>query len=453
MTKVFISYRRSASKHLARLIFHALIQQGHDVFLDVTTIDSGAFDRIILNQIKAREHFLLILSKGSLERCQEEGDWLYREIEEAFRLKRNIIPIFDEEFSIEIERQYLQEPMQTRLFNLNGPQYSHIYFEAFIDSLSKRFLKLPEYEIVVSPTPKNEENEVKRRIKLASIETNVNTSDRTDAISQGDIVSSINSLIYLRPLPEPFNWVEIPDGKVVIVPELNSIRHETKNKILTIKSFSISKYPITNLQFQAFIDAGGYDEREYWIEQGWVYREEKNWSKPVDWRKNVKSDHPVTGLSWFEAKAFCKWLSKITKQKIELPTEEQWQRAAQGDSKQKYPWGNLFIKTYCNYSPYRRMSNDKSSTTPVQKYDEKYAKSSFGVADMIGNVWEWCSTVTTTVATRYESYSSSNVNIKNYIVRGGAWDTRSEDELSVTHRESRNSIDRSKNLGFRIVRN
>jgi hypothetical protein len=81
---IFISYRRSVSKHLARLIFQELRARGHDVFLDVSTIDSGAFDRIILNQIAARPHFLLILSPGALERCANEDDWLRREIEEAF---------------------------------------------------------------------------------------------------------------------------------------------------------------------------------------------------------------------------------------------------------------------------------------------------------------------------------------------------------------------------------
>src|SRR5690348_6677526 len=111
MSGIFISYRRSTSKHLARSIFQALQQRGHDVFLDVNSIDSGAFDGIILNQIAARPHFLLVLSTGALERCANEGDWLRKEIEEAFRLNRNIVPIFDEGFDMSREKDYLPEPI------------------------------------------------------------------------------------------------------------------------------------------------------------------------------------------------------------------------------------------------------------------------------------------------------------------------------------------------------
>src|SRR5262245_9363174 len=100
---VFICYRRDTSKYLARAIFQDLIANGYDTFLDVSTIDSGAFDSIILNQIGARMHFVVLLSPGALERCQQAGDWVRREVEEALRLKRNIVPITEEEFDYEKE--------------------------------------------------------------------------------------------------------------------------------------------------------------------------------------------------------------------------------------------------------------------------------------------------------------------------------------------------------------
>ncbi|MBZ0294253.1 MAG: toll/interleukin-1 receptor domain-containing protein, partial [Anaerolineae bacterium] len=161
MSGIFISYRRSVSRDLAQLIFHVLRARDYDVFLDVNTIDSGQFDRIILNQIEARPHFLLILKPGSLQRCADPGDWLRREIEEALRLKRNIVPIYDEGFSIEDEKQYLPEPLRTELPRLNAPPYSHYYFEAFIEALTSRFLKMPDYDdIPVTPTPPAERAEV-----------------------------------------------------------------------------------------------------------------------------------------------------------------------------------------------------------------------------------------------------------------------------------------------------
>src|SRR5690606_1026581 len=116
-------------------------------------IDSGAFDQIILNQIAARPHFLLVLSPGALERCVHQGDWLRREIEEAFRLRRNIVPIYDEDFNIEAEKGYLPEPLRSELPRLNAPPYSHYYFDAFIETITNRFLKQPIYDVPITPTP------------------------------------------------------------------------------------------------------------------------------------------------------------------------------------------------------------------------------------------------------------------------------------------------------------
>jgi hypothetical protein len=134
----------------------------------VTTIDNGAFDTIILNQIAARPHFLLVLSRGSLERCAIENDWLRLEIEEAFRLKRNIVPLYDEGFVIEQEIRYLPEPLASNLARLNAPPYSHYYFDAFLDTISERFLKAAPPDILLTPTPQQEQSEVQRRIAQAS---------------------------------------------------------------------------------------------------------------------------------------------------------------------------------------------------------------------------------------------------------------------------------------------
>ncbi len=161
---VFISYRRSASKHLARAIFMELRQHGYDVFLDVNTIDSGAFDTILLNQIAARAHFVVLLSPGALERCADEADWLRREIEEAIRLKRNIVPVIEEGFDFERETGYLPEAWREAFRRLNGPRLLHDYFEEGMERLRTRFLKPPEYKVVITPTPVEERGEVRKRI-------------------------------------------------------------------------------------------------------------------------------------------------------------------------------------------------------------------------------------------------------------------------------------------------
>ncbi|MCC7450371.1 MAG: hypothetical protein IT324_23330, partial [Anaerolineae bacterium] len=83
---VFISYRRSVSSYIARAVFQDLRYNSIDAFMDVESIDSGQFDTIILNQIAARPYFLVILTPGTLDRCNEPGDWLLREIDHAISL-------------------------------------------------------------------------------------------------------------------------------------------------------------------------------------------------------------------------------------------------------------------------------------------------------------------------------------------------------------------------------
>src|SRR5262245_65643379 len=98
LPSVFLSYRRHVSAFIARAVFLDLRQHGYDVFMDVESIDSGQFDTIILAQIAARAHFLVILTHGTLEGCQEPDDWLRREIECAMELKRNLVPILVNDF-------------------------------------------------------------------------------------------------------------------------------------------------------------------------------------------------------------------------------------------------------------------------------------------------------------------------------------------------------------------
>ncbi len=134
---VFISYRRALSKHLARSIYMDLRANGWDVFLDVNTIDSGDFDRIILNQIGARAHFILLISPGSLERCANPGDWVLREIQEAVRLERNIVPIIEEGVDFDREMGYLPADLRQVVSKKSGIPLVHSHFEETVCSVAK----------------------------------------------------------------------------------------------------------------------------------------------------------------------------------------------------------------------------------------------------------------------------------------------------------------------------
>jgi formylglycine-generating enzyme required for sulfatase activity len=439
---VFISYRRSASKHLARLIFEKLRARGFDVFLDVTTIDSGAFDRIILNQIAARPHFLLILSSGSLERCADEGDWLRREIEEAFRLQRNIVPVFDEGFNIEAEKQFLPEPIRSDLPRLNAPPYSHYYFDAFIDTICNRFLKQPVYDVPISTTPTGEQAEVQRRIEQAA------ASSPASPPQPETSVGVARSKVY-DVLPKPFEWIDIPAGKVTLIntwddkSELYLKKNQSQE--FDVPAFSIAKYPVTVWQFMLFLQDYGYINDKWWTKLGWQAKTEGKWVDPLDWRKrsNKNRPHPIIGVSWYEALAFCRWLGGGTGENILLPTEQQWQRAAQGDDGRVYPWGNDWDCQHCNNSVKPCTSISTSSITDYE--GEGKGISPYGVADMSGNVWEWCLTEYYTGQTTVEGNDTR-------VLRGGAWNNDNPLDFRADHRIGGSSKGRNDMRGFRLAR-
>jgi hypothetical protein len=152
---VFISYRRSASSFIARAIFLNLREHGYDVFMDVESIDSGAFDTIILNQIAARAHFIVILSPGTAERFSEPDDWLRREIEHALDLRRNIIPVITSGFSFANEMPFFKGKL-SELTRFNGINLVPEYFDAGMEKLRQRFLSLPAGLILPTPTLEQE---------------------------------------------------------------------------------------------------------------------------------------------------------------------------------------------------------------------------------------------------------------------------------------------------------
>jgi tetratricopeptide (TPR) repeat protein len=161
---VFISYRRSTSSFIARAVFMDLRANGFDVFLDVETIDSGAFDKIILNQIAARTHFVVVLTPGALERCSEPDDWMRREIQEAMKLERNIVPLLVNEFTFEGNEQYLTGAL-SQLPRYNAVKLFHEYFDEAMERLRKRYLKSPTQTVEIVPPPTTDEAVVLRKIE------------------------------------------------------------------------------------------------------------------------------------------------------------------------------------------------------------------------------------------------------------------------------------------------
>lgn len=94
---VFISYRRDGGFYLARSIYDDLKGRGYDVFMDVHTLGAGEFDAVTLDAIRAREYFVIVLNRDSLNRMSSKDHWLRRELIAATSAGRTVIPVLDVE--------------------------------------------------------------------------------------------------------------------------------------------------------------------------------------------------------------------------------------------------------------------------------------------------------------------------------------------------------------------
>jgi hypothetical protein len=140
---VFISYRRTKFPW-ALAIFQNLTQHGYDVFIDYNGIVSGAFERVILENIVARAHFLVLLTPSALERGGNSADWLRREIETALDAQRNIVPLMLEGFDFDTPAIASQLTGKlAALKHYNALSIPPEYFAEAMDRLRGRHLNLP----------------------------------------------------------------------------------------------------------------------------------------------------------------------------------------------------------------------------------------------------------------------------------------------------------------------
>lgn len=138
------------------------------------------------------------------------------------------------------------------------------------------------------------------------------------------------------------------------------------NEPIWLPTFYIDVYPVTNNEYARFVAATGHTPPQDW-EDG----------RPAEGR----GDHPVVFVTWTDAAAYAEWAGKS------LPTGQQWEKAARGTRGTVYPWGDQTTPAKCNVR-----ENGVGSTTVVDCYQS--GVSPYGVFDMCGNVWEWCSTET-----------------------------------------------------------
>ena len=244
------------------------------------------------------------------------------------------------------------------------------------------------------------------------------------------------------PPPAPFEgdtpaageMVSVPAGPFTLGAPWDSFAYDNERPAheVEVPAFRIARTPVTSGEYARFVEEDGYRRREFWTEEGWVWREREGWQCPLYWRREgagwverrmfdevaLQADHPVTGVSWYEAEAYAKFAGR------RLPTEAEWEKAASLDDarnlKRRYAWGDEAPDdSRANFG--RRCWG----TTPVGAHPR--GASACGCLDMTGNVWEWTSTPFEGFPRfepfPYPEYSQEWFDGDHRVLKGGSWAT------------------------------
>ena len=227
----------------------------------------------------------------------------------------------------------------------------------------------------------------------------------------------------------------------------NEYGHQTHH----LNAFKASKYLVSNSEFMTFVKAGGYENKQYWTEEGenWLAYSKASmprfWivKKDIYYQRNLLNEIPLP-LSWpaevnyLEAKAFCHWKSELTGLHIHLPSEAQW-HVLRGDTKQQAHIESANI----NLSKY-------ASSCPVNRY----AQGDF--YDVSGNVWQWSESVIDgfdgfKVHPLYDDFSTPTFDGKHNIILGGSWISTGNEIIKSSRYAFRRHF--TQHAGFRYVEN
>jgi len=287
--------------------------------------------------------------------------------------------------------------------------------------------------------------------------------------------------------------VRVPAGKYLIGSkkgEQDSFENEYPQHTVELPAFSTGKWSATNAEFACFMNAGGYENENYWqgdLAKRWLNGEDvsggqmktymeiwkylqdtQNWketfehsgnyspqeiesyeyiakmsedelkaelgkqlskksrSQPEYWKDRERNNpsQPVVGITWFEARAYCAWLSELTGKKFRLPTEVEWEAAARGLPSplqgeglgvRVYPWGDDWDAEKANSIEGRVLK-----PSPVGAYSAAGAVGPFGAQDQAGNVWDWTSSLYLPYPYDPEKSEQEESGAER-VVRGGSW--------------------------------
>jgi gamma-glutamyl hercynylcysteine S-oxide synthase len=220
--------------------------------------------------------------------------------------------------------------------------------------------------------------------------------------------------------PNPASAADLPpldiaglDADMVVIPAgrfwqgsdaSNALDNESPCHPVDLPAYVIDRYPVTRGQFRQFMEAGGYRQSDYWSPAGWRWLQDHPVAQPLYWHHPLGDDHPVYGVSYYEAEAYAHFVGK------RLPSESEWEKAAQG----------INGVGSCNHG------NLWGQTTPVHHYPQ--GQSDYGCHDLLGNVWEWTGSWFAGYPgydyAPYPGYSQVYFDNEHRVLKGGSWATR-----------------------------
>ena len=328
---------------------------------------------------------------------------------------------------------------------------------------------LLDQNLIIEDRPSN--NAIVEHLRMKYIETI--TSSKQEPIKKIDIAKALSVIGDVRVgiriddtgIPD-IKWcnidsiertIGITDEQKKILKQSNihdwQFKREAPSFRYKTDGFYISAYPVTVSQFMSFINnSNGYYLDEWWTKKGLKWREENSPPPPT----GLTDNFPQNYVTWYEAVAFCNWMSAINNEVIRLPTEVEWEVASKQLHDTIYPWGNKFNKDYANTreAGYNNISPVGCFNYCSQKNEIVHPQ------DMIGNLWEWCSTIVEDInGNKYNyPYDSSDgrerINVEETVMRATRGGYYMSD--SFTARCSYRGRDlehvRYARQGFRIVR-
>jgi formylglycine-generating enzyme required for sulfatase activity len=363
---IFVSYRRDDSAGFAGRLFDRLSQRfgSEQVFMDIDTIEPGVdFVEVIEKAVGSCDVLIAVIGKQWMTVTDAQGqrrlanphDFVRLEIGTALRRRIRVIPVLVGGATVP-RAQDLPDDLAP-LARRNALEISHERFHYDAGRLIEAIQKV-----------------------VGAVET----------AEPGSTPSS-------PPRRQPFEpeMILIPAGEFLMGSDAGKDAaaddDEKPQHRLYLPDYAIAQTPTTVAQFEAFVQATDHQPTTETVGGGWVW-DGKEWKqiKGADWRHprgpqsdvREKAQHPVTQVSWHDAVAYCRWLSKVTGRSYRLPSEAEWEKGARGTDGRIYPWGDEAPDDQrCNFN------SNVGDTTPVGKY--RKGVSPYGLLDMAGNVWEW----------------------------------------------------------------